>query len=379
MTSDIVHLGLGWIGEHAGGLERYQDGLCVAQARAGRNVTAWVQCDKQVVFAKNYHLIRYGSPRDRGFVKLLALNRLAKQSLSSSGLVVATHHASVSTGLVGALRKLPHVVHFHGPWADEAAFEGVSACKTLVQRHAERRVYRSADRIITLSVAFADLLADRYGINREKIAVIPGGIDSKLADPMILREEAREILGWPKDRRIILTIRRLIKRVGIDVLIDAIAGLVKRHPDILLLIGGTGEMNGSLMSLIESRGLGGHVRLLGFIPEDTIRFAYAAADFSVVPTQALEGFGLVTIESLAAGTPVIVTPVGGLLEIVGPLSDSLVLKGAGVSHIRDGLDAILSGLVALPSGDDCKQYVRQNYDWSLIAPQTLRVYDACRK
>ena len=81
-----------------------------------------------------------------------------------------------------------------------------------------------------------------------------------------------------------------------------------------------------------------------------------------------------TLESMAAGTPSIVTPVGSLPEVVGPLSDSLILPGKSVDQMADGLDVILNGDTALPSDDACKQFVAQNHDWSVIAPRVLDVY-----
>ena len=76
-------------------------------------------------------------------------------------------------------------------------------------------------------------------------------------------------------------------------------------------------------------GLQDHVRLLGHVPEADLPLAYRAADLTVMPTASLEGFGLSVIESLAAGTPVLATPVGGMLDILPPLGEQLVLEGAG--------------------------------------------------
>jgi glycosyltransferase involved in cell wall biosynthesis len=142
----------------------------------------------------------------------------------------------------------------------------------------------------------------------------------------------------------------------------------------LTLIGGTGPLNGELEQRIHDNGLADHVRLLGFIPDQQLSLAYAAADYSIVPTKGLEGFGLVTIESMAAGTPSIVTPIGSLPEIVTPFCRNLLLSGSGVNDIAEGLNQIICGKLNVPDADHCKRFVRESFDWSVIAPKVLAIY-----
>jgi glycosyltransferase involved in cell wall biosynthesis len=296
--------------------------------------------------------------------------------LRRSSTTVVSHHASVSEVLLPLLRDVPHVVHFHGPWAQEARVEGAPRWKTWLQQRQEARVYRSADRILTLSHAFKELVVRDYGVDERRVRVVPGAIEALDADPGISRHEARTRLGWPTDRPILLSIRRLVRRVGVDVLVQAAAKMVRQHPDLLILIGGSGPLKTQLAESIERYGLENNVRLLGFVPAGDLSIAYRAADFSIVPTQSLEGFGLVTLESMAAGTPAIVTPVGSLPEVIGPLSESLILPSKSAEGIAEGLDAILRGRVALPDDQACRTFVRQNHDWSVIAPRVLDVYRA---
>lgn len=375
----FIHLGLGWIGDRGGGLERYQHGICVAHAAAGQDITAWVQSRSPIDENFPYSVVDYASPDYPRRTKLSRLQALAAERFRDRDFTFVSHHASVSSSLIPLLHNIPHVVHFHGPWADEAAIEGAPRWKTFLQRRAERKAYHSADRIITLSNAFAQLIVERYGVSPDVVRVVPGAIDTAAADPGISRSEARQRLGWPTDRPILISIRRLVKRVGIDVLIEATQQLVAKHPDLLVLIGGTGPLQGELAAAIERYGLARNVRLLGFIPDDLLSTAYAAADYSIVPTQALEGFGLVTLESMATGTPAIVTPVGSLPEVCGPLCESLVLPGKSAEAMAEGLDQILRGNTRLPDATACRRYVRENYDWGVIAPKVLTVYEAASR
>ncbi|HBJ34808.1 MAG TPA: glycosyltransferase family 1 protein, partial [Planctomycetaceae bacterium] len=227
-------------------MERYQHGICVAHVATGQNVTAWVQSRDPVGNDLPYPVIAYASPDSPRRRKLRQLQSLAAERFRNRDFTFVSHHASVSSSLVPLLHRIPHVVHFHGPWADEAAIEGAPRWKTFLQRRAERKAYHSADRIITLSTAFAQLIVERYGVSLDVVRVVPGAIDAAAADPGISRTEARQRLGWPTDRPILISIRRLVKRVGIDVLIEATRQLVARHPDLLVLIGGTGPLQGEL-------------------------------------------------------------------------------------------------------------------------------------
>jgi len=89
---------------------------------------------------------------------------------------------------------------------------------------------------------------------------------------------------------------------------------------------------------------------------------------------ALEGFGLIAVESLAAGTPVLVTPVGGLPEVVSDLSTNLVLPGSGAEDLADGLAQALTGELTLPDDEACQSFARTRYDWPVIAVRTRDVY-----
>lgn len=371
----VVHLGLGWIDDRGGGLERYQDGICRAHDGLGVSTTAFVQSRIPIAGEHGYRAIAFASLDDSRKTRFAKLRESLSTNLNDrSDAVFVSHHASVSYPVLDLVAKRQHVVHFQGPWADEAAVEGAAWWKTSLQRRQERRVYRSADRIITLSTAFKELVVNRYAVDAGDVHVIPGGIDSTAADPVVSRAEARGRFNWPLDRPILLSIRRLCRRVGIDVLIESASEIVRKHPDVLIMIGGTGPLAGELQDRIDAGDLCRNVRLLGFVPDEDLSLAYRAADYSVVPTQSLEGFGLVTLESMATGTPALVTPIGSLPEVMSPLSSSLIFEGASSGQIADGVDQILSGSVQTPDDETCKRYVRENFDWSVIAPKVLAVY-----
>ena len=162
--------------------------------------------------------------------------------------------------------------------------------------------------------------------------------------------------------------------MGLENFIEAVAELRKREPKILAVLAGTGPLAAELSALVEQRNLQEHVQLTGFVPDADLPHAYRAADLSVVPSISLEGFGLVVLESLAAGTPVVVTPVGGLPEAVRGLSKDLILEGSSADHLAHGIAMRLSALDKLPSDAACQEYAKDNFDWPVIAKRVVDVY-----
>lgn len=316
------------------------------------------------------------APVGTGGIRRLALTRrvvldaLTKQKPD----IFASHFAMLALPSLDAVKRQPFVVHFHGPWADEARVQGSGAAKAMAMRTVERLVYSRADLVITLSLAFSKVLQESYGIAQERIRIVPGAADLQRFVPAATRAAVRAELGWPQDRKILITVRRLVPRMGLGNLLTAISRLRTKHPDMLLYMIGKGPLQPQLQAQIEALGLQDHAKLLGYVAEDDLVKMYGAADLNVVPTLALEGFGLVAAESLAAGTPALVTPVGGLPEVVGGLSDSLVLASTSAEDIARGLDAALSGDAPLPTTAACRAYAEQHFSANLMAERTAAVY-----
>jgi glycosyltransferase involved in cell wall biosynthesis len=306
---------------------------------------------------------------------LLLRNRILKiPDFDPYRFVLASHFSLYALPLVPEFSKLAHVIHFHGPWAHESSLHGQGKVRVLLKKVVEQLVYRTATSFITDSNAFRKLLVSEYAVPLEKVQAILPAVDIfrfQRAD----RLASRAVLGWPRRRRIILCVRRLVERMGLEALVAAFASIVSRHSDVCLFIAGQGPLRGELESRIASLGLADRVRLLGYLPDATLPAAYQAADISIVPSTSLEGFGLTTLESLACGTPVLVTPVGGLPEAIQPLSPSCILAGTKSDQIANGLDAYLSGELEAPTASKCVEYVRQNFTWERVAKQVLAVYE----
>jgi glycosyltransferase involved in cell wall biosynthesis len=180
-------------------------------------------------------------------------------------------------------------------------------------------------------------------------------------------------MGFPIDRPILFTPRRLVQRVGIDKLLEALVLVKQQVPDVWLAIAGKGAQREVLEKQVQALGLADNVRFLGFVPDVDLPVCYQAADLTVVPSQSLEGFGLVLLESLACGTPVLSTPVGGMPEVLRPFEPNLVTENPTAKAIADRLIKYLGGDLVLPDRQSCRDYAVQNYDWKIIAPQVKAV------
>jgi glycosyltransferase involved in cell wall biosynthesis len=150
--------------------------------------------------------------------------------------------------------------------------------------------------------------------------------------------------------------------------------VVKAVPEVLLCIGGTGPLGSVLEKQVAEAGLGRSIRFLGYIPEKDLPDAYRAADFNVVPSVALEGFGLVAAEALAAGTPSLVTPVGGLPEVVAPLSAALVFRSSAVKDVAEGLIGALRGRDRFPDDVACRDYANRHFALTDATARIAAVY-----
>ncbi len=370
-----LQIGMRWLDSGSGGLDRVYFDLVNALPGQGIAVRGLVGQPDDVAVRTRGRVTPL-APGSTGLVSRLRIGRRTIGALCRSGNLdlVASHFALPLAPALDRLRDLPFIVHFHGPWAAESAAEGQGPLAVGAKKLLETRVYQRADRLIVLSRAFADLLTRDYGIAPELISIVPGGVDIARFGLDVSRTGARLQLGWPTDRPILLAVRRLAQRMGLDQLIAAMATIVKVEPTALLFIAGRGKIEGMLRAQVEALGLCNHVRFLGFLPEAHLPLAYRAADINVVPTTTLEGFGLTAAEALAAGTPSMVTPVGGLPEIVAGLSADLVFGAATVQDIAVGLSAALRGSLNIPNAEACRAYASGRFSVELAAARTATVY-----
>ncbi|PQV65204.1 Glycosyltransferase involved in cell wall bisynthesis [Abditibacterium utsteinense] len=310
--------------------------------------------------------------------------------------IVHTQFAYAAHGPAQAFpRDAIHIRSFYGPWDAEGYVEDsarlaalktpLSRVKMSLQRAIKRRVRHQTEaqslarsRAVIVLSEHSRREALSFGTSPERIHLVHGGVDTqRFVPPAGGREAARGALDVPQNGPLLFCVRRLAPRMGLDNLLLAMRAVVKRHPDATLLLGGSGPERARLEQLIVSLELTKNVRLLGFIPENQLVSYYAAADLFVLPTTALEGFGLVTVEALSCGTPVLGTPIGATPEILGKLDKRLLAPSASADGIAQGICNFLENSWRSDlTSDRLHDFVLQNYNWQHHVDAVETLYQA---
>lgn len=227
---------------------------------------------------------------------------------------------------------------------------------------------RRATMVHVLSDFSAHQVRSLYGVRGARVVKIAGGADTERFRPAPDRAVARAALGLLPRVPLLFTVRNLEARMGLDRLLEAMARVRYFHPQAHLVVAGRGSRLDELRRQAVALGVENTVDFVGFVDDARLAAYYQAADAFVLPTRELEGFGLVTVEALACGTPVLGTPIGATPEILAPLDPSLLFRDASVAAIADGLDRFLREVVADPARATalralCRRYAESHYGW----------------
>ena len=370
----LLQIGASWFPYQFSGLERYYAELVVRLPALGAEVIGVVSELQDPPQVEGLTLVPFAAQKKNLVRKFLDQRRIMNNCLHDSVDLVVSHCTPSLFPSLTHLGDKPLVCHFHGPRYLERIVERAHPLSVQVSKYIEHKVYKRTQHIVTLSRYMKHVLVHTYAFPEDRITVIPGGVNIDHFSVRLSRQEARQRLELTLDRPIVLTVRRLERRMGLDNLIDAMRDVVRACPDVLLLIAGKGPLQQELEHYISSNHLSPHIRMLGAVSDGILPLLYRAADLFILPTVAYEGFGLILIEALAAGTPALGTPVGAIPEVLGPLSQSLLLEGTSPRHLADGIQQVLSGRRVLPSMQACEAYSAANYAWPTITRQVHALY-----
>ena len=277
---------------------------------------------------------------------------------------------------------VPQVVMFHtlGELKNQVAKS--PGDRDTAQRIAlEGAVMRGADEIIAATPTERAQMAWLYGARKERITVIPCGVDGGLFYPRN-QHEAHRRLDLPCGR-LLLFVGRIERLKGVDTLLEAVAQLVAEggQDDLqVLIVGGDIESNQAqnpelqrLQALTAELGLTARVEFLGSQSQTELPHFYAAADVTVMPSH-YESFGMVALESMACGTPVIASRVGGLASLVRDGETGFLVPAESPADLADRLRTLLADdELRLRLGRQAAVYARQ-YRWARIADRITEVY-----
>ena len=245
----------------------------------------------------------------------------------------------------------------------------------------ERKLVRLADSIIAGNPGEAADLIWRERADSSKICTIPPGVDTELFRPLD-RSECRRELGLSENDKVVAFVGRIDPIKGIDTLLAATRHLQREIGDslVVLIVGGdldaNGEPIGALQAVadeIQALGIAESIRLIGAQPQNRLPLIYSAADVVCVPSR-YESFGLVAVEAMACGVPVVASRAGGLIYTVEDGETGFL---APIENDREFADAMLKILTDSTLRDEMGRAARisaHRFSWEAIAQSVRHVY-----
>lgn len=239
----------------------------------------------------------------------------------------------------------------------------------------EASLTAEAEHTIVCSHAMIQEVASLFDLTRQRVTMIPNGvdaIDTAIPAGSINNLEHRTDLV---DSQLLFYVGRLVYEKGIHILIEAMPLIIQSVPQAKLIIAGTGPMRQQLEAQAAQLGLQEHILFAGFV-QDEARDAWIAASSVCVFPSLYEPFGIVALEAMRFGTPVVVSDTGGLAEIIDHAVDGYkALPGHIESLAWHVTDLLLHPERAAQMAAKAQQKVRAHYDWNTIAVSTRQVYE----
>ncbi|NCP87226.1 MAG: glycosyltransferase family 1 protein [Anaerolineae bacterium CG_4_9_14_3_um_filter_57_17] len=300
--------------------------------------------------------------------------------------VIHSHYwmSGLAAELLSDEWKIPiiHMFHTLGEMKNRIARDD-SEREGAYRLDGERRVLARADRIIAATLAEQAQLQWLYKADVRKMVVIPPGVDTGHFYP-IPADEAKDFIGVPRSDRMILFVGRIERLKGVDTLIRAMSCLRLKEmqkPACLAVIGGdptaspeqmTVEMT-RLQTLCEELCMDNMVVFLGKRGQDTLPYYYSAAEVLVMPSH-YESFGMVALEAMACGTPVVASQVGGLAFLVQDGVTGFTVPDGDPEALCDRLTRLLDQPELRAQMARAAAETAAGYAWENIAHQMIEVY-----
>lgn len=295
-----------------------------------------------------------------------SLSKLKKAIEDYSPDIIHAHHAFTPMPLLALYMaekmKMPKILTNHSIAGNSKdSLLTLMSCKGLIFL---RYFISKADKIISVSKSAAKFMENLLGNKVENI-IIPNGVDVNRFKPS-RREE---------DKATILFVGRLVHRKGVQVLIKAFSKVVKKIPEAKLIIVGEGYMKPLLQIQVKKLRLNGKVKLLGKVADSELPKIYQEATLVVIPSLYRESFGMVALEAMASGKPVIATKVGGLPEIIRDGRNGFLIPPGDHKELAEKIILLLSNKeMSLKMGITGRKIAVEKYSWNKITSKIINVY-----
>ncbi len=312
---------------------------------------------------------RFPFSGDKGYKGLKELKSAAKQwwkHHQDEFDVVVSEQPFVMWVLLEAGCKLPRLQVCHSLACEEYetrhALDMTWKHKLVIpaMRKLESQVYRSAQQIMVLSQYTQDKLEAFFAV-RNYTSINPGAAEPYQGLTLAAREAVRQDLRW--DKPVVSTLRNLVPRTGVDLMIQVAAIVKYQGKDVRFVVMGDGALRDSLQKLAEALDVLDMVEFTGFLAEEDVQKRLLASDVFMVPTRGLEGFGLVTLEANAWGTPVLATPISANKELVPSIMHNQLSANASPLALAEKLIWMLDNPLSEGQRQRTADDAMRQYNW----------------
>jgi len=289
--------------------------------------------------------------------------------------IIHTHDWLVEAAawMLKAGGKLPLVSTIHA--TEQGRNNGIHNDLQRYISHKEWRLIYESEQVIVNSQHMLKELTWTMGVPESKIHIIPNGIDSSKFTCDLTREELRVKHNLPIEGNVVLLVGRMVREKGVHVLLEAAPGILAQHPDTTFLIAGVGYYLQDLKDLATSLNLNDHVRFFGQANDGDLKELLALSTVATAPST-YEPFGIVALEAMAAGVPLVTSDRGGLIDIVNHGETGLTSYGENPNSLKDMVNRLLaSPELAERLKTAAKRKIQEKYTWPAIALKTREVYD----
>jgi len=388
----ILHVSSEYPPQKIFGLGRYVSDLSQELATQGHDVSVLTNsiggADRDVLDrGVHVHRVEFPPPPmpPTPGAPVLAYNVHLQQraaSLGAEGLgnpeVVVSHDwlTAVAAHRIARRLKLPHVWTVHDTVRGKR-FGRITEVDDRVAYAIERWATREADLLVVNSTAIGEEIARVYGAARERVLLLHPGINP--ASCQSSQGEARlagfrSALARP-DQVLLTYVGRLDLEKGIDTLINGFAILKRRRPEIRLAIAGRGLLQPTIEDQLRGLGLERDVLLCGYLEGQVLRSFYSASDVHICPSR-YEPFGLVALEAMAVGAPVVVSDTGGLRDIVSTAKVGRKFPPDDPQNLADTLfELVASPKLRRQIGEAGRKHVSERFSWAQLARTAIAHYE----
>jgi D-inositol-3-phosphate glycosyltransferase len=375
-------------GKDTGGMNVYVRELAAELAKRGHSIDIYTKAHQPqhgppINLGQNVRVIHLDTGADEDMPKLAiydyihTLAEVAENFRKHNQLQYDLIHSHYwLSGLIGqqlqSLWQVPQAVMFHTLGAIKNNL-GIGEPEPELRIESEREVIKSCGRIIASTSEELQALAKLYHASTEKITVIPCGVNLGTFQP-IDKQQARRELGLDH-QKIILFVGRMDPLKGLEQLLVALTHMDGEKPPTLVVVGGDGQARSQIRAALDMVGelhIEERVKFFGSVAQSRLPLFYSAADVCAIPSY-YESFGMVALESLACGTPVVATDVGGMKNIIRNRQTGSILDNNSPRNLAEEI----SGLIYCEKDDPNIKARRDSiagFSWAAIADKILQEY-----